>query len=132
MVSQNYERVPDTKRSPADPQKDAGLFSLLTFWWMNGVFQTGAKRPLEESDFLPLQEQDETQRLTENIQKLWSCEKKKYAESNVIIRYMRSWAHELGLINLNIYYKEFAKQGLQELSIDVLSYRIRQTTVEYT
>ena len=54
------------------------------------------------------------------------------AESNVIIRYMRSWAHELGLINLNIYYKEFAKQGLQELSIDVLSYRIRQTTVEYT
>ena len=77
----NYERVSDTKRPPANPPKEAGLFSLLTFWWMNGVFQTGSKRPLQESDFLPLQEQDETQRLTENIQKLWSCEKKKCAES---------------------------------------------------
>ena len=77
----NYERVPDSKRSPADPQKEAGIFSLLTFWWMSGVFQTGAKRPLQESDFLPLQEQDETQRLTENIQKLWNCEEKKCAVS---------------------------------------------------
>ena len=97
MVSQNYERVPDTKRSPADPQKDAGLFSLLTFWWMNGVFQTGAKRPLEESDFLPLQEQDETQRLTENIQKLWSCEKKKCAESG---KKPRLWKSVLKAVSL--------------------------------
>ena len=93
----NYERVPNTKRSPADPQKDAGLFSLLTFWWMNGVFQTGAKRPLEESDFLPLQEQDETQRLTENIQKLWSCEKKKCAESG---KKPRLWKSVLKAVSL--------------------------------
>ena len=93
----NYERVPDTKRSPADPQKDAGLFSLLTFWWMNGVFQAGAKRPLEESDFLPLQEEDATQRLTENIQKLWNCEKKKCAESG---KKPRLWKSVLKAVSL--------------------------------
>ena len=74
----DYRKVPDGTR--IDPKKEAGFFSLLTFWWMNGVFQTGAQRPLEESDFLPLQE-DETQRLTEKIQKLWNREEKKLAES---------------------------------------------------
>ena len=81
MSSQDYKSVLLEKRSPENPPKEAGLFSLLTFWWMNRVFQIGAKRPLEESDFLPLQKEDETQRLTEKIQKLWSCEKKKCAES---------------------------------------------------
>ena len=97
MVSQNYEKVPDTKRSPANPPKEAGLFSLWTFWWMNGVFRTGAKRPLEESDFLPLREEDETQRLTENIQKLWSCEKKKCAESG---KKPRLWKSVLKAVSL--------------------------------
>ena len=97
MVSQDYERIPETRRSPANPQKDAGLFSLLTFWWMNGVFQTGAKRPLQESDFLPLQEEDETQRLTEKIQKLWNCEKKKCAESE---KKPRLWKSVLKAVSL--------------------------------
>ena len=79
MVNLHYRKVPD--REKTDPKKEAGFFSLLTFWWMNGVFQTGAQRPLEETDFLPLQEEDETQRLTEKIQKLWNREKKKCAES---------------------------------------------------
>ena len=79
MVNLHYRKVPDGERT--DPKNEAGFFSLLTFWWMNGVFQTGAQRPLEETDFLPLQEEDETQRLTEKIQKLWNREKKKCAES---------------------------------------------------
>ena len=79
MVNPNYRKIPDRERT--DPKKEAGFFSLLTFWWMNGVFQTGAQRPLEESDFLPLQKEDETQRLTEKIQKLWNLEKNKCAES---------------------------------------------------
>ena len=79
MANLHYRKVPDGER--IDPKKEAGFFSLLTFWWMNGVFQTGAQRPLEESDFLPLQEEDETQRLTEKIQKLWNREKSKCVES---------------------------------------------------
>ena len=81
MAIQDYRKIPDGERAPADPQKEAGFFSLLTFWWMNGVFQTGAQRSLEESDFLPLQENDETQHLTEKIKKIWICEKNKCAES---------------------------------------------------
>ena len=79
MVNPHYRKVPDGER--IDPKKEAGFFSLLTFWWMNGVFQTGAQRPLEESDFLPLQEEDETQCLTEKIQEIWNREKSKCAES---------------------------------------------------
>ena len=71
--------LPDGER--IDPKKEAGVFSLLTFWWMNGVFQTGNQRPLEESDFLPLQEEDETQRFTEKIQEIWNREKNMCEES---------------------------------------------------
>ena len=81
MAIQDYRKIPDGEHAPADPQKEAGFFSLLTFWWMNGVFKTGAQRSLEESDFLPLQENDKTQHLTETIQKLWICEKNNCAES---------------------------------------------------
>ena len=97
MPSHNYKSVRVEKRSPTSPLKEAGLFSLLTFWWMNGVFKIGAKRPLEESDFLPLQEEDETQRLTEKIQKLWSSEKKKCAESG---RQPRLWKSVLKAVSL--------------------------------
>ena len=45
---------------------------------------------------------------------------------------MRSLAHEPGFISLNVYYKEFARRGLRELSDHVLWCRIRRTTVKYS
>ena len=97
MIHQLYEKVHDEGQTQADPQKGASIFSHLTFWWMNRVFQTGAKRPLEEADFLPLQEEDETQRLTEKIWKLWSCEKKNCASSG---RQPRLWNSTLKALSL--------------------------------
>ena len=46
--------------------------SLLTFEWMNSIFKTGSKRPLNQSDFLPLHENDRTRDLTEQLQKEWN------------------------------------------------------------
>ena len=62
---------------PRDPKGEAGLFSLLTFWWMGEVLKTGAKRPLEESDFLPLHENNRTKSSTTKIRTLWEEEKKR-------------------------------------------------------
>lgn len=90
MGGKVYEKLSDGKRTRSDPQKEAGVFSLLTAWWMNGIFQTGTKRPLEETDFFPLQEEDETQRFTEKIQTLWSREKENCAESGRQPRFWRT------------------------------------------
>ena len=48
------------------------FFSLLTLWWMNSIFQIGSRRPLNQSDFLPLHEKDRTIDLTERLQKKWN------------------------------------------------------------
>ena len=60
-----------------DPKREAGLFSVLTFWWMGEVLKTGAERPLEESDFLPLQEDDAAESLTTKLRTLWKEEEKR-------------------------------------------------------
>ena len=99
-MHQFYEKVPERERTPADPQKEAGIFSHLTFWWMNGIFQTGAKRPLDESDFLPLQEEDETRQMSDTIEELWRCEKKASASNE---RQPRFWKIVLSALNLQKY-----------------------------
>ena len=66
------------KDAASDPKGEAGLFSLLTFWWMGEVLKTGAERPLEESDFLPLHEDNQAKRLTTKLRTLWKEEKKRY------------------------------------------------------
>ena len=65
------------KDAAINPKGEVGLFSLLTFWWIGDVLKTGAKRPLEESDFLALHEDNEAKRLTTKIRTLWEEEKKR-------------------------------------------------------
>ena len=81
MAKKSYERVPGENQAPEDPQKQATFFSRITFWWMNGVFKTGAKRPLEESDLLPLQKEHETGALTDTLGDKWTQELKRSEET---------------------------------------------------
>ena len=70
----SYRRVPqheDTAGSP-HPTTSANWLSLLSFWWMNGIFKIGSKRPLSQSDILPPHEDDTTQDLTERLQSEWN------------------------------------------------------------
>ena len=60
------------KRCSSHPTTSASFLSLLSFWWMNNVFKIGSKRPLKQSDFLPLHEGDRTRDLTERLQKEWN------------------------------------------------------------
>ena len=76
MSKNCYEKISadenDDTDQPSHPVKSANFLSLLTFWWMNSVFKTGSKRPLNQSDFLPLHEKDRTRDLTERLQKEWN------------------------------------------------------------
>ena len=81
MTRKSYEQIPGGSQAPEDPQKQASFFSRLTFWWMNEVFKTGAKRPLEESDLLPLQKEHETEALTDTLWDKWTQELKRSEET---------------------------------------------------
>ena len=55
----------------------SSFVSLLFFRWMNNVFKTGRRRPLEENDLLPISEENFTSSLTERLQRKWGKENTK-------------------------------------------------------
>lgn len=76
MTKKGYRKVPGQETADEHelhhPLSTANFLSIVTFWWMNGVFRKGTERPLDESDFLPLHEKDRTRDLTERLQKQWN------------------------------------------------------------
>ena len=78
MIKKGYEKIKtdedDDNHSATHPASSANFLSLLTCWWMNSTFRTGNKRPLNQSDFLPLNEEDRTRDLTERLKDLWNYE----------------------------------------------------------
>ena len=75
MENKGYESIKsddeDLENNGRHPANSANFLSLWTCWWMNGIFRTGNKRPLEQSDFLPLNEEDKTKVQTEKLQEQW-------------------------------------------------------------
>lgn len=71
-----YKKIPtDEDTNPSDsphPATSANFLSLLTFSWMNSIFKTGRKQALNQSDFLPLQKENRTRELTEDLQGEWN------------------------------------------------------------
>ena len=55
-----------------NPRKNANLFSILSFWWVNRLLVLGNKRPLEIDDLSPLLEEDQTRGLTEILGQKWN------------------------------------------------------------
>lgn len=53
------------------PQSKANWLSFLLFWWTNHLFKIGYQRPLEQSDFWPLHEEDKTCLLTRQLNSQW-------------------------------------------------------------
>ena len=78
MSKKGYETVTtdedDEEELPFHPMNvtSDSFFSLLTLWWMNSIFKIGSRRPLNQSDVLPLNEEDRTRDLTERLQKEWN------------------------------------------------------------
>lgn len=77
MTRKGYSKitgVEDDRKCISHPLKTANIFSILTFWWMNDVLRTGNKRPLEQSDFLPLHESGRTREWTERLKNQWNSD----------------------------------------------------------
>ncbi len=76
MSSKSYEKLASDEHDDDDknchPATTANFLSILTFWWINGLFKTGSQRPLKQSDFLPLHHKDRTRDLTEQLWKTWN------------------------------------------------------------
>lgn len=69
-----YEKISQDDKKTRKADNTQSIFSLLTFSWISGVFKIGSKRPLKESDFLDLPEEDRTNQFTEELQEKWNEE----------------------------------------------------------
>ena len=76
MAKNGYKRI-----STEGDIENVSFVSLLFFQWMNSVFKTGSQRTLEETDFLPLSEENVTSSLTEQLQSKWRNENTKCKEN---------------------------------------------------
>ena len=70
MARDGDKDVPDE-----DHTEKVSCLSFMFFHWMNNVFKTGKERPIEQSDFLPLSEENTSSFVTEHLQKEWNKEK---------------------------------------------------------
>ena len=41
-----------------NPRRNANIFSILSFWWLNNFLLTGSRRCLENEDLFPLLDED--------------------------------------------------------------------------
>lgn len=84
------------------PQSKANWISFLLFWWTNDLFKTGNQRPLQQSDFWPLHEEDETCELIRQLQSQWLGDLKECRKKGKEPRLWRSAMKVLSLKDLCI------------------------------
>lgn len=83
----NEDRTSDDN---VHPQRKANLISYLLFWWTNDLFKTGNQRPLQQSDFWPLHEEDKTCLLTKQLQSQWVKDLNEHNRTGQKLRLWRS------------------------------------------
>ena len=59
----------------SDDDEEVSFTSALFFRWMNSVLKTGSQRPLDQDDFLPLQEENSACFVTEKFRESWENKK---------------------------------------------------------
>ncbi|XP_018349991.1 PREDICTED: multidrug resistance-associated protein 4-like, partial [Trachymyrmex septentrionalis] len=57
-----------------NPKETANVFSVLFFWWIRELFTISFKRDLEESDIYRPIKADESEKLTDHLEKYWNRE----------------------------------------------------------
>ena len=70
-----YNKVSNGAETSFPCQERRSVFSVLFFNWITETFKTGNSRHLEESDLLPIEEQNKTKVLTEKLQEIWNDER---------------------------------------------------------
>ena len=60
------------EQRPDCPETKASLFSLLSFWWVNGLMKTGYEQPLQEHHLWDMSTELQASRLAEKFQDAWN------------------------------------------------------------
>ena len=58
------------------PVRQADVFSLLTFSWMNNVLKLGSRQPLEEKHLFPVETSFKAERLVTDLEREWLAEER--------------------------------------------------------
>ena len=107
MAKSGYKKI----SNDGDTEK-ISYFSLLFFQWMNNVFKTGSQRPLEESEFLPISEEN-TSRFVINQWEKWEKEKTKCNENE---KRPRLWKSVVKMLFIEFIILLISTSGLYSLS----------------
>lgn len=67
-----YNLLDAKSTNKENPRRNANIFSILSFWWLNNFLFTGSRRSLENEDLFPLLEEDKTKTSTEKLQQIWA------------------------------------------------------------
>ena len=84
-MNMQRQTAKDKKQSPME---NANIFSLLFFWWMNDTLKFGSKRPLQDEDLFPLQDEFKTEALVHKLETEWYKENDSCALKN---KHPRLW-----------------------------------------
>ena len=95
MARNGYEKI----SADGDTEK-VSFLSVIFFQWMNIVFKKGNERALEQSDFLPLLDENSTSFVIEQLQSKWKDEQTKSEQSG---KKSKLWKSVLRMISV----KEF-------------------------
>eukprot|EP01100_Stratorugosa_tubuloviscum_P002782 TRINITY_DN165_c0_g2_i1.p1 TRINITY_DN165_c0_g2~~TRINITY_DN165_c0_g2_i1.p1 ORF type:complete len:1466 (-),score=614.85 TRINITY_DN165_c0_g2_i1:64-4461(-) len=71
----------EIKSSGRCPEETAGLFSLLSFWWMNGLIILGYNKPLNETDLWDINEVDFAKNISTKFEESWEKQKQSFKPS---------------------------------------------------
>ena len=63
------------KTSSRHPQENANFVSRLFMWWIIPLLWKGWRRPLQQDDFHPVRDKDQSCKLTERLEEKWEQEK---------------------------------------------------------
>ena len=66
MTKRFFSNLISTKENP---EKSAGILSLLSFWWVQKLFTAGNDHPLTEEDVYPIEKRLHCERLTALLEK---------------------------------------------------------------
>ncbi|XP_070149137.1 ATP-binding cassette sub-family C member 4 [Polyergus mexicanus] len=67
----------DTTRMKRNPKETANIFSQLFLWWTLNLFLKGLKTDLKESDIYQNLKEDDSEKVTDHLEKYWNRELEK-------------------------------------------------------
>ena len=53
-IGVEYNLLDAKSTNKENPRRNANIFSILSFWWLNNFLFTGSRRSLENEDLFPL------------------------------------------------------------------------------